>query len=141
MSIHIFMIIDISRMASLPNGEIQKLLIELQRAKNKYAELNEELFPDGQKWNLSPNKYPYWFEDNLTHYILWFNPGHFKLDQDSQMDQDKQLHSWAEELIKLELPHTPLDNVIYFRNTKANRSVPGLDHCHVVVKDKQNSSL
>jgi predicted DNA-binding protein (UPF0251 family) len=73
------------------------------------------------------NKYPYAWEDGLQHYVCW------------STDAPAQSIDECIRNIKENIGHDK--EAVWFTNSSKNRSVPGIDHIHVIVRRKRWSLL
>lgn len=74
-------------------------------------------------YSVSPNRFPYLFDDFTCHFILWVHPNNLKLT----MEKIKTLVKyWYQE-----------DKVVIFENHSSNRSIFGLPHYHIFLKSNQ----
>ena len=85
-----------------------------------------------QKFILRPNDFPYDFEENIIHYILWFHPKQNKYKYRPRLTKD------LEELVyqKLRIVHPNVVSIIHYRNPPSNRSIQSIKHYHILLKIK-----
>jgi len=97
-------------------------ILKLEREiSGKVAEqtIREELFKNGEIFELEKAKFPYDLIDIRFHYILWVN------------SKDPQVIKKAIEFEKAKFAG---ENYIYFQNEPKNKSVPEITHFHFLVK-------
>jgi hypothetical protein len=68
---------------------------------------------------LNGNRFPYNCEPNIKHMLLWINPKHNPPNQ--------EINNYIEEIFKSK-------NIIYFENIEKNKSVIGIRHFHIFIK-------
>ena len=94
----------------------------------KYFMNNDEY--NGKKFVFDKNMFPYLCEDNIEHNILWIHDS-IELN-DEVLEKIKRLicHKYftsQEDMDK---------NCVYFRNIEQLRSVKGVPHIHIFVRDR-----
>lgn len=78
------------------------------------------------------NDFPYKLESNIKHYICWFNPYLFPNKTKSLNELEQQIKL----IITLFNKYLILGvNCIYFENNLSARSVPGVRHIHIFIKE------
>jgi hypothetical protein len=86
------------------------------------------------KFKLDKNIFPYLIDKNIDHYILWFNPKYFDSEYPDFNYKQKQIVKF----LKIVFPKRKLilgNNVIYYENIVANRSVSGVRHIQIFIKN------
>lgn len=74
-------------------------------------------------YNLQPNKFPYYLEKNIQHYVLWLNPAL----------KSKFIHN--QKFIKSILKEYISDKeFIYYMNSYENKSIKSIPHYQVFIK-------
>lgn len=110
-----------------------------QIVKKEYKSINDYLITKlftkkGTKhmYKIVPNDFPYTLEDNIEHLVCWFNPSYFDNTNPSLNSVPNQVNT----ILKLYRPNLELGiNCIYFENDLINRSVPGIRHIHIFIKN------
>jgi len=90
------------------------------------------------------NKFPYNFEPNVTHLLIWT-----KVPIEADPDCPKgDISSSTRKLINKYVQKTfvqglgiPPENIVWFRNWRALQSIKDLSHIHVLVKDLPSEQL
>ena len=91
--------------------------------------LYNNLFDDNTEIvQIRENDFPYLFESSVVHYVVWLRPGQEQYQYGPRMDTE--LLEWVREKI-----YSDYGNVdfVHFRNEINLRTVPTIDHYHVVV--------
>ena len=89
--------------------------------------LNSNLFSNGELLVFKKNDFPYKFDTNIIHYLIWINPIIKKINK-------KKIISFLSKKI-LELNESVLDYIL-FRNNIVNKSVEFIEHYHVLIRVK-----
>jgi len=79
---------------------------------------------NGRAWTLLINDFPYWLEASIKHYVFWF-VGDYSL----------------QEALEVLSPSLGSQEVIIFCNTPNNRTIPDINHYHVLVRGNGAGSL
>lgn len=79
---------------------------------------------------LVPNDFPYWFEEGLTHSILWI----FSLDQKSEPSLE-QVHKFIQQKYSKEAY-----DYVTWKNPTNLKSIKDIEHYHVVWRKKVQQS-
>jgi hypothetical protein len=83
-------------------------------------------------FRLVPNEFPYLLEDGIKHLVCWFNPFVFpnkSPDLNTIPDQIKVIMKLYNSKLTLG------KDWIYFENNTTARSVPGIRHIHIFIKE------
>jgi hypothetical protein len=80
--------------------------------------IREKYMADGKLWAFVPNQFPYAFEDETKHWLLWFDDS-----MENEIDASAILAECG------------VRQCVFFENHVANRSVKDLRHIHVFTKD------
>jgi len=101
-------------------AKYKDLKLAIQKSgKTSEQTIREELFKNGEIFELEKAKFPYDLIDIRFHYILWVN------------SKDPQVIKKAIEFEKAKFAG---ENYIYFQNEPKNKSVPEITHFHFLVK-------
>lgn len=73
----------------------------------------------GKQYIFSKNKFPYWVEPGITHYVFWMRP-------------ECKLHMFD---VKKKIEKELGCNVIIFENTPNSQSVGSIPHYHIFVNE------
>ena len=77
------------------------------------------------------NAYPYYLENNIYHYVIWLNPNYYKNNEDNSFN-----NIVYKPFIKMIISKKyPKNEFIYYENEIKNRSVMGIRHIHVFIKN------
>ena len=110
---------DYSEYSALLNGE----------GRSSYQSIMDEYFSNGNKYILAFNKFPYFLETGIRHYVVWINPRLRIINDDNITENERQdieqllcsrLYKGDREKMKREC--------VYFQNIAALRSVKGIPH-------------
>ena len=85
------------------------------------AQIDDETASKGEKVAWMKNKYPYFFAEGIHHDVVFF---------DSIKGRDYCIHTIKNKL-------GPGREVVWFTNSIESRSVPEIDHIHVIYRDSQ----
>lgn len=104
-----------------------------------YDELKTEL-PENQRientnqYCFCRNTYPYNFKNGIKHYLLWFSP-HYNNNNNPTFKKKIYDKHFIESLVTtfIDKNFTGSDYVI-FQNSLNNKSVPMLEHFHILIK-------
>ena len=93
---------------------------------NIFEYLNNELFQDGKKLVFKKNDFPYDFDDNIIHYLVWINPSIKHLPNKTQLKTfiEKEFQNLDRNIC----------DYICFKNNIINKSVETIEHYHVLIK-------
>jgi hypothetical protein len=83
-------------------------------------------------FRIIPNEFPYLLEDGIKHLVCWFNPFVFPYnspDLNNRPDQIEIIMKFYNKNLKLGV------DWIYFENITSARSVPGIRHIHIFIKE------
>lgn len=84
---------------------------------------------------LTNNKFPYLLEPGIQHKILWFNP---RITTSKQFPTNlNSVYTFINICLTKHLPNIDRYDIIYFENLSQCRSVPGIRHIQVFLKDKK----
>jgi hypothetical protein len=93
----------------------EKYQEHLRNNPNHIKNLKEKLFQGNKNWIITPNKFPYHFNDNTDHLLIWFK---------------KEINlKLVEFLFRGE-------NIVYFENHENNKSIADIRHLHIFKKIK-----
>jgi hypothetical protein len=87
---------------------------------NEEKLLCTRLFPNNEPYNICLNEFPYHLEDGIEHLVLWLNPTIYNEDSD------------VDDIFKSEIKNR---ESVYFKNIKEIRSIKGIPHYHIFVKN------
>lgn len=90
--------------------------------------INKYFKDPNSKYYFTLNTFPYNLEDNIKHYIIWLNPIYYN---DKQINFNNIKHI---DFIK-SIINVPYDDFIFFENNIQHRSVLGIRHIHVFIKN------
>ena len=79
-------------------------------------------FSDNSKYKLLLNKYPYYTEEDIVHYVLWINPKF-----NSEFNNEKVINILDDNF----------NDYIVFKNLTKNMSIEGVVHYQVFTKNKK----
>ena len=83
------------------------------------AQIDDQTVSKGEKKAWMENKYPYFFAEGISHDVVFF---------DSIKGRDHCIHTIKNKL-------GPGREVVWFTNSIESRSVPEIDHIHVIYRD------
>lgn len=83
------------------------------------------------------NDFPYNFEDNIVHYVVWLRPHQTVYDFEPRMTQE--LSDWVNQEIKMKEENNIIE-VIHFRNSPELRTIDTINHYHALARIGQNKS-
>lgn len=107
--------------------EVQEKYIAFRsKIPNIYDYLMRNLFSKNENLVFKENDFPYKFDGNIGHYVIWLNPNCNKKINKRQIN--KFLSS---NILKLNL--NILDYII-FKNNPINKSVETIEHYHVLLR-------
>ena len=92
---------------------------------NIYDYLYSHLFSKGEILVFKKNDFPYKFDSNILHYIIWINPSIKKINK-------KKIINFLTKKLS-ELDQSILDYIL-FKNNIVNKSVESIEHYHVLIK-------
>jgi len=85
---------------------------------------------------LSNNKFPYLLEPGIQHKVLWFNP---RITMSKQFPKNlNTAHGFIDVCLSKKLPDKDKYDIIYFENQSQCRSIPGIRHIQVFLKEKES---
>lgn len=85
---------------------------------------------------LSNNKFPYLLEKGIQHKVLWFNP---RITMSKQFPKNlNTAHGFIDICLSKKLPDKDKYDIIYFENQSQCRSIPGIRHIQVFLKEKES---
>lgn len=83
---------------------------------------------------LSDNKFPYLLEPGIQHKVLWFNP---RITMSKQFPCNlNTAHVFIDVCLSKKLLDKDKYDIIYFENQSQCRSIPGIRHIQVFLKEK-----
>lgn len=91
-----------------------------------FEHLNHTLFNNGKILVFRKNDFPYKFDGNISHYLIWINPIQKKIPNKSYL-----IKFLSTELMKLDLD---IVDYILFKNNIINKSVDTIEHYHVLIR-------
>ena len=98
------------------NGSMERYLIE------KYLSNDND-------YNMAINNYPYYLEEGINHYVIWFKKEKFDIYNNPGS---------IEKIIKEFIFENELGNscnFIYYQNIEELRSIPSIPHVHVYINN------
>ena len=90
--------------------------------------LMSKYLSNGNDYCMTLNNYPYYMEDGICHYVIWFKGD--KFDRYNNMGN-------IEDIIQKYMEHNNIDvdcEYVYYQNIEALRSIPSIPHLHVFIK-------
>jgi len=106
--------------------------------------LKEVFFKNGESYQIEPNLFPYYLEDNniyyIKHYLIWFNE---KLNINQIISKpndciDKIVKDFISKMLdnnkSINKSINEFSDFIYFENELKNKSVPEIRHLHLFIK-------
>lgn len=83
---------------------------------------------------LSDNKFPYLLEEGIKHKVLWFNP---RITTSKRFPSNlNTAHGFIDICLSKKLPDKDKYDIIYFENQSQCRSIPGVRHIQIFLKEK-----
>ena len=88
---------------------------------------------------LTDNKFPYLLEPGIQHKVLWFN---HRITMSKQFPRNlNSSHRFIDVCLSKKMPDIKSKyEILYFENLDQCRSVPGIKHIHVFLKNKENTN-
>ena len=97
-----------------------------EKTPNIYDHLFRTLFYKNDKLVFKENDFPYKFEENISHYIIWLNP------KNNKRITQRQINKFlSENILKLNID---IQDYIIFKNNPINKSVKTIEHYHVLLR-------
>lgn len=82
---------------------------------------------------LTNNKFPYLLEPGIQHKVLWFNP---RITMSNKFPNNlNTVHGFIDICLSKKLPDKDKYDIVYFENLSQCRSVPGIRHIQVFLKE------
>ncbi|ORY85075.1 hypothetical protein BCR37DRAFT_378123 [Protomyces lactucae-debilis] len=90
------------------------------------------LFQDQRDWKCLKNDFPYGFEDDITHLVVWLKHA-LPQDADGVLEPDTQVQ--VESFIYTHLcKNLPRERIVFFFNPPSLKSIGALEHFHVCLQ-------
>lgn len=96
---------------------------------------------DSSEYVIRENDFPYHLNDNIKHYVIWFNPLHKKynkykinINNKSNLILEVIKNSHILDILLKQKSKFIYDNVCYFENNNSNRSVKNIKHVQLFIK-------
>ena len=77
---------------------------------------------------MTHNNYPYYTEDDVVHYVIWFVGSTFE-----RYNNPSTIEKIIEDY-KIENNISEESQYVYYQNIEALRSIPSIPHLHVFIK-------
>jgi len=88
---------------------------------------------------LTDNKFPYLLEPGIQHKVLWFNP---RITMSKQFPKNlNKAPGFIDVCLSKKLPDVEKYDILYFENQSQCRSIPGIRHIQVFLKEKGKGSF
>jgi len=106
----------------------------LQNLKNKNITISDHIKNSVMTDNPSiiQNDFPYWTNNNIQHYCIWWSDISSISFDISSDDGEKYVCHLVENHFNKQMK--PSENFIYFENKKENKSIPDVMHIHLFIK-------
>ena len=102
------------------------LIIKKKGGTTKY--LTERFLSNGNDYCMTHNNYPYYTEDDVVHYVIWFVGSTFER-YNNPFTIEKIIDDY-----KIENNISEESEYVYYQNIEALRSIPSIPHLHVFIK-------
>ena len=108
--------------------------------------LKEVFFQNGESYQIEPNLFPYYLENNenycIKHYLIWFNEklNISEIICESNECIEKIINEFINQTLNNNLSNNLSNNqnnkydYVYFENSLNNKSVPEIRHVHLFIK-------
>ena len=90
--------------------------------------LTKKYLSNGNDYNMTLNNYPYYMEDGVVHYVIWF-----KGDKFYRYNNISAIENIVRDYINMNNIDSGSDYV-YYQNIEELRSIPSIPHLHVFIK-------
>jgi hypothetical protein len=89
--------------------------------------LTKKYLSNGNDYNMTLNNYPYYMEDGVVHYIIWFTGDKFY-----RYNNSPAIENIVRDYININNINSESDYV-YYQNIEELRSIPSIPHLHVFI--------
>ena len=93
-----------------------------------FKHLTKKYLSNGYDYNMTLNNYPYYMEDGVVHYVIWF-----KGDKFCRYNNSSAIENIVRDFIDRNDINSRNDYV-YYQNIEELRSIPSIPHLHVFIK-------
>lgn len=109
----------------------EETTLKYEKFRKNISNINDhlisKLFSNGDLLVFKKNDFPYKFDTNIIHYLIWINPNFKKINK-------KKIINFLSKKL-LELDESVLDYIL-FKNNIVNKSVECIEHYHVLIRVK-----
>ena len=93
-----------------------------------FKHLTKKYLSNGDDYNMTLNNYPYYMEDGVVHYVIWF-----KGDKFYRYNNSSAIENIVRDFIDRNDINSRNDYV-YYQNIEELRSIPSIPDLHVFIK-------
>ncbi|ODQ53643.1 hypothetical protein SAICODRAFT_222705 [Saitoella complicata NRRL Y-17804] len=115
--------------------DIEKYIVaERLKWDNPPVPKSDKVFEYPEDWKILPNDFPYGVEPGIVHLVVWTKQ---RIDEASGRGDDLSPEGRAavNEFCAETFPDMPAERLMWFKNWGPLRSVAGVEHFHVLLRD------